>query len=221
MRRLLVLRPEPGASLTVERACKLGLDAFAVPLFEIEAVPWEVPEPALFDAILFTSANAVRNAGEGLQKLRGLAAYAVGESTAKAALEAGFEIAATGEAGVDRLLGSIRPELDLLHLCGEERREPDAPTQRITPVRVYRAKPLLSPDLSGSEGTIALVHSPRSGARLGELVGNRRSIAIAAISRASAQAVGHGWERVEYCAQPDDDALLALAARLCDKPHPK
>lgn len=221
MRRVLVLRPEPGASLTVKRARKLGLDAFAVPLFEIEAVPWEVPDPALFDAILFTSANSVRNAGEGLTNLLGLPAYAVGEATAKAALEAGFEIAATGEAGVDRLLRSIRPEHDLLHLCGEDRREPDAPTQRITPVRVYRAKPVLAPDLSGSEGAIALVHSPRSATRFGELVSKRQSIAIAAISRASAQAVGHGWEQVEYCAQPDDDALLALAARLCDKPHPK
>ena len=33
MKRVLVLRPEPGASATVERARALGLDAVAVPLF--------------------------------------------------------------------------------------------------------------------------------------------------------------------------------------------
>lgn len=221
MRRVLVLRPEPGASLTVERARERGLQAFAFPLFEIEAMPWEVPDPAQFDAILLTSANSVRHSGEGLQKLRGLPVYAVGEATARAAREAGFAIAATGTAGVDRLLGSIQAELHLLHLCGEDRHEPEAAPQRVTPVRVYRAKPVDSPDLSGAEGAIALVHSPRSGTRLGELVRRRESIAIAAISRASAEAVGQGWERVEYCPEPNDDALLALAARLCDKPHPK
>ena len=40
MRRVLVLRPEPGASATVERARRLGLDAVAIPLFEIEPVAW-------------------------------------------------------------------------------------------------------------------------------------------------------------------------------------
>ena len=58
---------------------------------------------------LLTSANAVRCGGEQLHSLRGLKAYAVGEATAEAAREAGFDIAATGDAGVDRLLGSIEP----------------------------------------------------------------------------------------------------------------
>lgn len=221
MRRVLVLRPEPGASRTAERARKLGLDALAVPLFEIEAISWEVPEPALFDAILLTSANSVRMAGEGLQRLRALPVYAVGEATGKAAREAGLDIAATGEAGVDRLLGSIESNLHLLHLCGEDRREPEDPRQAITPIAVYRARPIDSPELSCSKDAVALVHSERSALRLAELVGKRESTAIAAISRASAEAAGRGWERVEYCAEPNDDALLALAARLCDKPHPK
>ena len=46
MRRLLVLRPEPGASATVERARALGLDAVAMPLFEVEPVAWDAPDPA-------------------------------------------------------------------------------------------------------------------------------------------------------------------------------
>ena len=44
MRRVLVLRPEPGASATVERARARGLDAFAVPLFAIEPLDWDVPQ---------------------------------------------------------------------------------------------------------------------------------------------------------------------------------
>ena len=41
MRRVLVLRPEPGASATVERARERGLDAIAAPLFEIEPIALE------------------------------------------------------------------------------------------------------------------------------------------------------------------------------------
>ena len=37
MSRIVVLRPEPGASETVERAKTRGLDAVRIPLFEIEA----------------------------------------------------------------------------------------------------------------------------------------------------------------------------------------
>ena len=124
MRRLLVLRPEPGASATVKRACEQGLEAVAVPLFEVEPMGWQAPEAASFDALLLTSANAIRHGGDDLAKLRGLRVYAVGEATAQAARDAGFDIAATGDAGVDRLLGSIEPDARLLHLCGDDRREP-------------------------------------------------------------------------------------------------
>ena len=83
--RVLVLRPKPGASATFERARELGLDAQAVPLFEIEAVDWNAPESGGFDGLLLTSANAIRCGGSRLDSLRGLKAYAVGQSTADAA----------------------------------------------------------------------------------------------------------------------------------------
>ena len=221
MRRVLVLRPEPGASITVAKARALGLDAISVPLFEVQPVEWEAPEPGSFDGILLTSANAIRHGGERLQSLRGLKVYAVGDATAEAAREAGFDLAATGDAGIDRLLGSIEPDLKLLHLCGEDRREPSEPQQKITSVVVYRSKTIEHPDLPGAPGSIALIHSPRSGRRFAELVSDRQSVIVAAISDAAADATGEGWKSVAVAEQPSDDALLALAARLCDKPDPK
>lgn len=216
-----MLRPEPGATATVERARKLGLDAVSVPLFEIEPVAWEAPEPGRFDGLLLTSANAVRFGGEGLHALRGLPVHAVGEVTAEAARGFGFDIAATGESGVDRLLDSIDPDLRLLHLCGEDRREAARVRQAITAIVVYRAKPVESPDLSAARHSVALLHSPRAGERFAQLVEDRASIAVAAISPAAAQAAGGGWEAIECASAPNDDALLALAARLCNKPHPQ
>ena len=129
MRRLIVLRPEPGASATVERARALGLDAVAIPLFRIEPIAWTAPDAGQFEGLLLTSANAVRHGGDQLEHLRGLPVYAVGEATAEVARAAGFDIASQGEAGVDRLLGSIEPDLKLLHLAGESRREPAGPRQ--------------------------------------------------------------------------------------------
>jgi uroporphyrinogen-III synthase len=216
MTRVLVLRPEPGATATVRRARARGLDAIGIPLFEIEPVPWKAPEPNRFDGLLLTSANAVRGAGDRLHSLRGLPVYAVGEATADAAREAGFDIKSVGEDGIDRLLHSIEPELKLLHLCGEHRKAPSDPTQQIIAVTVYRASER-DADLTAVRDAVALVHSPRAARRLAELVGDRDQIAIAAISEAAASAAGNGWQSVHFAESPNDDALLALAARLCNK----
>ena len=221
MRPILVLRPEPGASVTVKRAQELGLDAFSVPLFEIEPVSWSAPDPGNFDGLLVTSANAVRHAGDEIKELTGLPVYAVGAATADVAREAGLDVALAGEGGVDRLLDAVPPGLRLLHLCGEYRRMPTDPNHEITPLVVQTAKPIEAPDLSAAKGAVAMIHSPRAGARFAELVADRRSILIAAISQPAADAVGQGWATVEVAEYLNDYGLLALAARLCDKPLPE
>jgi uroporphyrinogen-III synthase len=225
MKRLLVLRPEPGASATVERARRLGLDPVAVPLFTVEPIEWEAPDAAQFDGLLLTSANAIRLAGDELHRLRGLPVHAVGEATAEAAREAGFDIASSGEAGVERLLASIEPDLKLLHLAGEHRTETPEARQTITRATVYRSKAVEAPDLSAAQGSVALVHSPRAGGRFAELLDaagvERRSVAVAAISETAARAAGSGWQAVEAADRPSDDALLALAARLCNNSRAK
>lgn len=221
MRRLMVLRPEPGASATVERARAIGLDGLAMPLFAIEPISWDVPDPGMFDALLLTSANAVRRGGDALTQLRALPAYAVGEATAAAAREAGFEIAGEGDGGVERMLAAIPGDLRLLHLCGEHRTAAPA-THAINAVPVYRSAELAAPaNLRRIEGAVVAVHSPRAGARLAELADqfgiDRAEVRIAAISEAAATATGDGWAMREAAETPDDDTLLALAARLCDK----
>jgi len=216
MRRVLVLRPEPGASATVERAQQRGLKAVAVPLFEVEPIDWKTPDPDRFDALLLTSANAVRHGGDGLKVLRGMPVHAIGAATADAAREAGFTIVGIGDAGVDRLLGSLDPDLRLLHLTGEDRIALASARQALTVVPVYRAREVPNPALQSVQGSVALIHSPRAGRRFAELVQDRGSVIIAAISRAAAEAVGAGWASVEATESPNDDALLALAARLCN-----
>ena len=218
MTRVLVLRPEPGASATVKRARERGLDAVALPLFEIEPVAWEAPQARGFDGLLLTSANAVRCGGERLKDLRALPVYAVGEATAQAARDAGFDVAATGDGGVDRLLGSINPELRLLHLAGADRMIPGNARQEIVSIAVYRAKPADAVYLGDAANSIALIHSPRAARRFAELMApDKASVTIAAISGDAAEAAGAGWARVEVADAPNDEALLALTERLCNK----
>jgi len=221
MATLLVLRPEPAASATVAKARERGLEALAVPLFKLEPLTWEAPDPGGFDGLLLTSANAVACAGEQIAKLRGLKVYSVGEATAGAAREAGFDIASTGDAGIDGLLASIEPDLKLLQLAGEDRREPDNARQSITPIVVYRSRAVEPPHIPSGSEVVALIHSSRAGRRFAELVHERRAISIVAISQAAADAAGEGWKSVDIAEQPSDDALLALAARLCNNSPPK
>jgi uroporphyrinogen-III synthase len=225
MTRVVVLRPEPAAGATAERLRDLGFRPVLLPLFEIEPVAWTAPDPVAFDALLLTSANAIRMGGEQLSRFRGLPVHAVGEATADAAREAGFDVASRGDGGIDRLLESLGPDLRLLHLCGEDRREPRAASQSITRVIVYRSKELPEVDVRQGQDAVVLVHSPRAGHRFAELVGqanvDRRTIRIAAISSAAADAAGGGWADVEAAQNPTEDVLLALAARLCNKPPPQ
>jgi uroporphyrinogen-III synthase len=221
MRRLIVLRPEPGASETVARARALGLDAEAMPLFEVEPLAWQAPDAGSFDAILLTSANAVRHAGAKLKHLRGLPVHAVGEATAEAARDSGFDIRSTGDKGVERLLGSIETDLRLLHLCGEHRRPLEA-KQSILAIPVYRSAELPVPKPFGAIGrAVAALHSPRAAERFSQLVDEarleRKSIRVAAISESALAAAGAGWEEAKAAEMPQDGALLAVAARLCEK----
>ena len=213
MRKLLLLRPEPGLSTSAERARALGLQVIACPLFRIEPVTWETPNPARYDGLFLTSANAVRHGGPGLGSLGGLSVHAVGEATAAAARDAGFRVETIGHGGAAELLGRLPKSIRLLHLAGEHHRDiEDARTDRII---VYRSAEIEDPVLPLLEGLVVAVHSPRAGRRLAELAGNRSRARIAAISRAAAEACGSGWERIEAAAEPNDNSLLALAASLC------
>lgn len=197
----------------------MGMEVIACPLFGIEPVEWSVPGPGDFDGLLLTSANAVRQAGSGLERLRQLPVHAVGGATATAARELGLSVETVGESDIVALLAMLPPGNRLLHLAGEDHRDPG--DERIDRRIVYRSAAIPQPSLPPLEGLVVAVHSPRAGSRLAELAARRGKTAIAAISKAAAYACGAGWERVEFAEKPDDKCLLALAARLCHTSVPE
>lgn len=223
--RFLIIRPEPGASATAERVRARGGKAVVAPLFEIGSMAWE-PSPAeAHDALMITSAHAVRQAGVALALYRGLPAYAVGAATAAVLREAGFDDVRVGPSDADALIdlavadGRKRP----LHLSGQDYRPLEAEGVTVTRRIVYGARAagtLPGAALWISTGAIVLLHSPRAArvfAELWDATGRARGdVKIAAISAAAREAAGEGWAASIAAATPDDAALLAAAFALCE-----
>ncbi|AEG49989.1 Uroporphyrinogen III synthase HEM4 [Sphingobium chlorophenolicum L-1] len=222
MRPLVILRPEPGAGKTAERAAELGLKARIIPLFVPRAVEWDAPAPDRFDALLLTSANAARLAGERLADYRTLPAYAVGRATANAMQEAGFAQVIAGDGDGTAIARRIAADGHghVLHLAGRTVAPVDGGALRIDRIVVYemlrtrddRLAERLEPD------SVLLVHSPRAGEVLAQLVGPRQraSLHLIAISPAALAACGSGWASAQTPDKPDDERMLALALRLCE-----
>ncbi len=101
--KLLVIRPQPGADATAIRAEAAGFEVTVVPLFAIEPVAWEIPQAGEYDALMLTSGNAVRQAGDGVYALNDWPIYLVGTATARAVECARLAIEAIGDAGVDAI----------------------------------------------------------------------------------------------------------------------
>lgn len=210
MKRMIVLRPEPGASASLAAARELGVEAEAIPLFVVEPVEWDPVDARRYVGIVATSANAFRHGGEALDMLRALPVHAVGEATAEAARAAGFTVASVGEGNREALR---LPPGRLLHLAGRDHLPIEGD---VTAVVVYNSRAIEPPPpLTGAGGAVVAVHSPRAGRRLAEIAAERSRTAIAAISANAARACGDGWERIEIAERPSEEALLALAAELC------
>jgi uroporphyrinogen-III synthase len=216
-RMVVVLRPEPGNTRTATALRERGLDVRQHPLFAVVPVYWTPPNPAGFDGLLLTSANAVRHGGAALDLFKRLPVVAVGAATAAAASEAGFAVAVTGDENARAVIAEARDRgfARLLHLAGRER----APTEDgIEAVTVYASDPVpVDPDVARTfEDTLVLLHSARAAAQLAEITGaggvDRSRIALVAISAAVGRAVGEGWADVAIAAEPSDSAVIALAA---------
>lgn len=220
-RPLLILRPEPGAAATAALARAAGFDCLCRPLFRVLACPWDAPDPSGFDAVMMTSANAARHGGPALDAYRHLPLYAVGAPTARAAAERDFADIVAGDSDgvalVERMARDGRRQV--LHFAGVDRIGLTSAEVAISVRAVYRSAAIDPPPPLAdaiARRPVALVHSPRAARRLAEIVADRAAVRIAAISARALAAAGDGWAAGASAAAPTDDALLAVAARLCD-----
>lgn len=222
--RIIVLRPQPGATATAQALRSAGHDPLVCPLFVIEQVAWTPADPSAYDALLVGSANVFRHGGPALADLKNLPVYAVGGKTARMAHDLGFRVAGQGAGGLAALLPVLVDDghLHILRLAGEDR--VDLPSSRlmIDTRIVYRSRALPMPDalLAGLQApAVALLHSARAAAHFGALVDaaglDRGRISLALFAPALAEAAGTGWADVRVAAAADDRALLDVASALC------
>jgi uroporphyrinogen-III synthase len=218
-RPIAVLRPEPGNRITASAIEGRGRTAIRLPLFATRRLAWTVPDPAGFDSLILTSANAVRCAGAGLGSLLGLPVLAVGEATASAARRAHFDVIAVGEAGAAALMEQAAATgiCRALHLAGRERTlEAGGAVAAVIPVYASETLPIAPEAAAALRGSVALIQSARAGARLAEIVTDPGAIILAAISEAAAAGAGRGWRAIAIAPRPDTEALIDTAIALAD-----
>jgi len=224
-RPVITIRPQPGLDATLALGRQLGLTMHGFALSHVGPVDWELPDLARFDAMLVGSANAMRHAGDRLSALTHLPVHAVGKATAREARAAGFTIERLGKGGLQSVLDAVSPPLNYLRLVGNEYVELDWPRGvTFEPLQVYEVCPQPLPATAAAvlrESPVVLLHSAamtrQFAAECDRLGVDRAQITLAAMGpRIAAQAaVEKGWSAIHTCDEPTDDALLALAAKLC------
>jgi len=234
MRRVLVTRPEPGASKTARKLRQMGLEPLLLPLTRIEALPVELlggsPD---FAAIAVTSPNAARHAPPELTKsLSGLPTYAVGKTTAAVSRAIGLNVvddSAGDAAGLRRVIADkVEPRSKVLVLCGRVRRdilEQGLVDAGFTP-RLVEVYDTLSTTPSAAEAAAVLGETPvdvvllysafaaDEFTRLLEKMDDLTAFETAAFIAISARIRSHlpapYSDRVSVAAEPNEEAMLSL-----------
>jgi uroporphyrinogen-III synthase len=229
MARVLITRPQPGARATAERLEALGHEVMVSPLFTTRSVEW-APPGELFDALMVTSANAMRLSGPLPDRWRGLPCYVVGKATAEAAGARGFTRLITGDGDAEGLVAQMRADGigAALHLAGREHRAIAEPDIRIITRIVYAADPVESLDTGAAEALLsgnmdwALLYSARAARQFSALVDkiglSRSRISLGVLSQHVADTAGPGWRATVIAPAPVEEQLFAACGLLCDKP---
>ena len=244
--KILVTRPEPDASRLGERLRALGHDPVVEPLMSADYIDPEAGpsgtvtnflEGAFKDvqAIAFTSATGVRALARCYTG-RHLPVFAVGEATAAAARQEGFDPVHVAAGDVDHLAADIAARLDpkagsIAHIAGtavagDLQGDLAARGFQIDRHVLYAmtASASLSQDviaqITETSLDAVLVYSPRSGRILADLIEKAglqdacKAMTCYCLSANVAAAVATlPFANCLVAATPDEDALMALLAK--------
>ena len=232
---IITIRPEPDASRDVGWLNRYQVPALALPVMQAKQQPFNLPDAALFQAIIFTSRHAVA-AFADLSKhvsLRSLPVYAVGRSTALAARQAGFDQVTSGQGNGEGLLTLITADLEpdagkilwpratvisfdiAIHLAEFGFSVQQIPVYSMIPTEGHAADLLARLTASSSAAVVAM--SARSMVLFSrmlekpELVDQRKIITVIAGSTLIAAAAGSGWANIIVAKAPRRSRILAIA----------
>jgi uroporphyrinogen-III synthase len=225
MRRVWVTRALPGAQATAARLSAAGLHPVVAPLIETTALPGSADILDRHDALVFTSAAAVRQVALRTTN-RTQPVYAVGEATAQAARSVGWTVAADAAGGVAdlaRVLAAVPTGLRLLHPCAAfTAGDLSASGLRVTSWPVYRTDPVATgwapalDDLTAGRLAGVLVQSPSAAVALAAVMADAPipdKVLLFALSKACAAPLeGTGFREIASPPFPREAALLKVVA---------
>lgn len=232
--RVLVTRPEPGASRTAAKLRAMGFEPVLLPLSETKplAIPRDpIPESAV--AVAITSANAIRHAPPGLiRRLAALPCHTVGKRTAEAARTIGFQQIEEGPgdaAGLAEVIGEGLAGKILIYLCGRDRfpgfeERLSATGVQVRPIETYETIAMHHSDdavlsrLSGRPVDAVLLYSAKAAEaarKLAERPALRSPLfrtRVYALSERIAAAYRLSTDEIHVAPTPNEETLLALLA---------
>ncbi|WP_008192483.1 uroporphyrinogen-III synthase [Roseibium alexandrii] len=236
--RFLVTRPRPDCKRTADRLRALGHEADEMPLLHFRPCPPPSFDLSSIDALALTSRRAVDAITHHAQltQLTSLPAFTVGDKTASACREAGFEDVRSADSDVAGLasliLSSAGSDLcKVLYLSAEQRSgdlgrllEKGGVTCRTLPV--YRMEPVqdlpktVFARLANGDYAGVLVFSRRTGETLARLFAAHlpehifSDLPVYAISGQAAEGL-QGFNDVHIASAPREDALFDLLLAEC------
>lgn len=166
-----VTRTADGADKTARAIEALGHTAIVAPVLTVEALDVRLDAP--FDAVIFTSRNGVKAFAAGSPR-RDAPAWCVGDATADAARDAGFDAIVSAEGDVEALFELMKTKAPRqFRYLYASAKQPSAPLTawlwaegfRVSQTPVYdtvAVKPALS-DRDLQRITHVLIHSARGG----------------------------------------------------------
>jgi uroporphyrinogen-III synthase len=224
--KVLLTRPAEDNARIAAMLEPLGASCLAWPLTRIVPLVGRLEVPAGTEAILFSSANAVR-AFAAAAPLRDLPALCVGERTADCARAAGFALvqSAGGDAADLARLARESGHRRFFHPRGRETTRLPLDGVAVDAVPVYAAEPAGPPPPEAAEafakGAIGIVTvwSPRNGAILRDWLAEARPplgrTRLVGISAAAVAPLGRaGFAGVLVAARPDASAMVERAGAL-------
>lgn len=228
MKRVLITRPEPGASQTAARVAALGLIPIVAPVLSI--VTRVIPAPRHVAATLLASGNAIPACPASLH---GRPAFAVGSATARRAAEAGFADVRDADGDAVRLAELVASSLSptdgtLLLPAAQGQGTELASALRAKGFKVlrrvaYQAVPVTTlPEPAATalrHGDLTAItffsgETARHFVRLVQAAGLPESIrnveAVSISERAAVALRGLPWRRIRIAAKPNQDSMLVL-----------
>lgn len=210
-------RAEPGASRTAERLWARGFEPVVAPLIAITPIPQPAPDLSDVAALAFTSVNGVM-AFAALTDTRDRRVFTVGDATAEAARQAGFQDVQSADGALPdlaRLIETSRTDGDILLLTA---REPSGDLAALTPNARVRMLAVYAASETGEAAPetvdAALLHSARAARALARLwPGLKTTLPVVALSDQVAAPM-RGLTSPVVAAQPREADLLEALGNL-------